>query len=279
MQARTMDLIRIQQIGSPIRRHRRQRQTLIGLGLNKIGRIAEVPFTPATWGMIQKVRHLVRFPDEELFEQHRLTRPQRVDENADIQLMYGLLFDRHQIVLEPFAKEEMKGRKTPDFKMVKDGKLVGYCELKSPRDDWVLDFPADLKPDEIRQEVRRDPTARNLARSIGKAAEQFESVNPDHGIPNILVLVSHARLRDRADLHMAITGVKMPDGSRRFLLVDSKEKDWNKAWEKQKKLWDAARGIDLFFWIDAHTRSCKHVSNLDASRDSEARELFAIEAK
>ena len=40
----------------------------------------------------------------------------------------------------------------------------------------------------------------------------------------------------------------MPDGGRRFLLVNSKEKDWNKASrEKQKRLLGAARRVDLFF--------------------------------
>jgi large subunit ribosomal protein L30 len=53
-------LIKIEQIGSPIRRHHSQRETLIGLGLNKIGRVKEVPDTPATRGMIAKVHHLVR---------------------------------------------------------------------------------------------------------------------------------------------------------------------------------------------------------------------------
>jgi large subunit ribosomal protein L30 len=52
--------IGIEQIGSPIRRHHSQRETLIGLGLNRIGRTAEVPDTEATRGMIAKVRHLVR---------------------------------------------------------------------------------------------------------------------------------------------------------------------------------------------------------------------------
>jgi hypothetical protein len=60
--------------------------------------------------------------------------------------------------------------------------------------------------------------------------------------------------------------------------VDSKEKDWNKASEKQKQLWEPARHIDLFFWIDGHKRSCKHVSNLDAAHNGEARELFGIES-
>ena len=52
--------IRIRQTGSPIRRNADQRQTLIGLRLNKIGRVAELPDTPSTRGMITKVRHLVR---------------------------------------------------------------------------------------------------------------------------------------------------------------------------------------------------------------------------
>ena len=34
--------IKVKQIGSPIRRHHTQRETLIGLGLNRIGRVAEV---------------------------------------------------------------------------------------------------------------------------------------------------------------------------------------------------------------------------------------------
>ena len=52
--------IKVQQTGSPQRRHHSQRETLIGLGLNKIGRVKELPDNPATRGMIGKVKHLVR---------------------------------------------------------------------------------------------------------------------------------------------------------------------------------------------------------------------------
>ena len=52
--------IKVQQTGSPQRRHHSQRETLIGLGLNKIGRTRELPDTPATRGMLTKVKHLVR---------------------------------------------------------------------------------------------------------------------------------------------------------------------------------------------------------------------------
>jgi len=59
------NVIKIQQVGSPIRRHHTQRETLIGLKLNRIGRTAEVPDTPQTRGMIAKIRHLVRVVGKE----------------------------------------------------------------------------------------------------------------------------------------------------------------------------------------------------------------------
>ena len=52
--------IRVTQTGSPIRRPKEQRATLVGLGLNKMHRTRELEDTPAARGMIAKVRHLVR---------------------------------------------------------------------------------------------------------------------------------------------------------------------------------------------------------------------------
>jgi large subunit ribosomal protein L30 len=52
--------VKVEQIGSAQRRHHTQRETLIGLGLNKIGRVKELPDNPSTRGMILKVKHLVR---------------------------------------------------------------------------------------------------------------------------------------------------------------------------------------------------------------------------
>ena len=55
--------IKIEQIGSAMRREHTQRETLIGLRLNKIGRVSNLPDTPMTRGMIAKVKHLVRVVD------------------------------------------------------------------------------------------------------------------------------------------------------------------------------------------------------------------------
>jgi len=52
--------VKITQIGSPIRRAPDQRQTLIGLGLNKMHRTRELEDTPSVRGMISKVQHLLK---------------------------------------------------------------------------------------------------------------------------------------------------------------------------------------------------------------------------
>ena len=56
--------ITVEQIGSPIRRPREQRATLIGLGLNKIRKQRTLLDTPEVRGMIRKIPHLVRVVGE-----------------------------------------------------------------------------------------------------------------------------------------------------------------------------------------------------------------------
>ena len=62
--AKAAKMIKVEQTGSAIRRHHSQRETLVGLHLNKIGRVAELQDSPAIRGMIAKVQHLVRVVDE-----------------------------------------------------------------------------------------------------------------------------------------------------------------------------------------------------------------------
>lgn len=52
--------VTVTQTGSPIGRPKDQRETLIGLGLNKRHRTRTLEDTPAVRGMIEKVKHLVR---------------------------------------------------------------------------------------------------------------------------------------------------------------------------------------------------------------------------
>ena len=54
----------VKQIGSPIRRPAKQRQTLIGLGVNKMHKTRELEDTPAVRGMINKIPHMVEIIEE-----------------------------------------------------------------------------------------------------------------------------------------------------------------------------------------------------------------------
>ena len=57
--AKSEGKVTVRQTGSPIRRKNDQRATLVGLGLNRLGRTATLEDTPSVRGMIAKVHHLV----------------------------------------------------------------------------------------------------------------------------------------------------------------------------------------------------------------------------
>jgi integrase len=82
----------------------------------------------------------------------------------------NLIFEPRHIRAEDIPEDQDK---TPDFKLLKDGALRAYCEMKAPTDGDLFDVPDDLAPGEIRTEVRKDPTIFNLARHIAKAAKQL----------------------------------------------------------------------------------------------------------
>ncbi|SDU20853.1 50S ribosomal protein L30 [Stappia sp. ES.058] len=58
--AKTDKTVTVEQVGSPLRRPKDQRATLVGLGLNKMHRRSTLKDTPEVRGMIRKVQHLVR---------------------------------------------------------------------------------------------------------------------------------------------------------------------------------------------------------------------------
>ena len=62
--AKAAKTLKVEQIASAIRRHHSQRSTLIGLKLNKIGRVTELQDSPEVRGMIAKVQHLVRVVED-----------------------------------------------------------------------------------------------------------------------------------------------------------------------------------------------------------------------
>ena len=62
--ANTEKTVTVEQIGSPLRRPKDQRATLVGLGLNKMHRRSTLKDTPEVRGMIRKIQHLVRVVED-----------------------------------------------------------------------------------------------------------------------------------------------------------------------------------------------------------------------
>lgn len=56
--------VKVTQVGSPIGREKYQRETLVGLGLNKMHRSRVLEDTPAVRGMIRTVQHLVKVEEQ-----------------------------------------------------------------------------------------------------------------------------------------------------------------------------------------------------------------------
>jgi large subunit ribosomal protein L30 len=253
--------IEVEQVRSAIRRPGKQRLTLAGLGLGKMGRVRWVPDTPASRGMIAKVSHLVRINHDPSSPKAPRV-PAVYDETVDVALMRKLVSDPKKITLEPYPEAEIRAAKRPDFKLLKDGELCGFCEMKSPRDDYVLENPP---PGEM--EVRKElPFHVKLGRLTRKAGLQFAAVNPNHSKPNILVFVNHAPDIKRRDLRRTFEGLPAGDGKRVFMLC----------YKLQKQVNDAAKRIDLFLWIDAENGTVQHIGVDGAPHQQAALDLLGL---
>lgn len=257
-----MSFIEVEQIASPIRTTFRRKvvvRTLIGLGLNKIGRVAWVPNTSASRGMIARVGHIVRINNDPAVPKPEKGAP-IYDEAADAALLRELAFNKKGIVTESYGAKNKT--KAPDFKLVKDGDVKGFCEMKSPRDDFIFETPKDGAP-AVRKNV---PFYRKLASHIRRAAKQFDSVNPNHTLPNVLVFISHSPEIERRDLIATIAGLPVEGGNPIFLL-DRK---------MQIEVLKAARRIDLIIWIDANEKTYQHLSPNGATHQVEALDLLGL---
>ena len=211
---------------------------------------------------MRKVSHLVQINNDPAA--HKASRMHSASSEVDdVALMRELAFDANDVMLEPYDARALNTGKTPDFKLYKNGKLIGFCELKSPRDDDVFNSP---KPGE--SSIRKNFLFyRKIGSHIRKASLQFDAVNKHHSLPNIMVFVSHSPEIERGDLHLTVSGLPAPDGRRIFMLGR----------KMQEQVHEAARKVDLFLWIDAEKRTLQHASVNDATHQRGALDLLGLD--
>jgi hypothetical protein len=151
---------------------------------------------------------------------------------------------KYGITTQRFTRGEMAASKTPDFRLLRDGEPVAYCEVKSPRDEWLDDQLAEAGPWVIVGGVREDPVANRVERNIRKAVEQFDAVNPDRRLPNILVFVNHDDSSSFGDLREVLTGHFFSGDGRRYPTM---------LHISEGRLAAVKRRADAYIWMDGRT--------------------------
>src|SRR5207249_7292846 len=82
-----------------------------------------------------------------------------------------------------------------------------YCESKHVQhDDWLDKQLATAAPLEIVGGARPDPIFNRLTAHIHEAAKQFGAVNPDRGVPNVLIFTNSDAQCGFPDLMAVLTG-------------------------------------------------------------------------
>jgi hypothetical protein len=176
--------------------------------------------------------------------------PRTPEEGPDIDLSDELLFRPRSLVLQPFTQDELA---------LATGELVAFCEIKSPRDDW-LDEQLEAAPAFAQVGgARSDPTFNRIARHVQAAARQFDAVNGSRQYPNILVFVNHDVTSRYADLREVLTGYFEAATGERFPTMK---------YISERTIQRAKQRVDLYTWIDVRSRRLQgHVFNQGASPD------------
>jgi hypothetical protein len=163
-------------------------------------------------------------------------RQSRLDED----LICLELGNRWGLRCERFAAPKREGRKTPDFKVLKDGELIAYLEVKTSHDSMKFAERADGL---CVSTTPNNPIFSRLANDIYRADEQFTSVNPDTLLPNILAFVNHDEKAGAIDLRAVVTGSVPLEGGGSL-----------PAWHhiSEGRIRDAKKRIHLYIWCDHH---------------------------
>lgn len=129
-----------------------------------------------------------------------------------------------------FTKEEKRGRKTPDFRVLRGSELAFYCEVKEvAEDDWA-------------EGGRSDPIYNRLTDDIHTAVKQFSSVNPDRREPNVLAFVNNDSRCGYPDLLGVTTGQFFADDGS----YDPIYTQYSEGRIREEKF-----QVDLYLWFDS----------------------------
>ena len=175
--------------------------------------------------------------------------PRAPTEQHDLELVAKWLAE-NGLHAKRFTEAEVGAGKTPDFRVFRDGQLVSYCEVKSPRDEWLDDQFMSAAPGQIVGGARDDSTFNRIAGLVRKAVKQFDAVNPDRRLPNICVLVNWVKASHFRDLKETLTGyLPLANGGRAPTMPKISE----------GRIRDEKRRIDAYAWFNGHGRKLEGI--------------------
>lgn len=144
---------------------------------------------------------------------------------------------------EKFSKKVLRTGKSPDFKVYKGEELVFYCEVKNAEKDMWLDKRLELvPPGELAGGLRNDPIFNRISTHIYKAGKQFDAVNPNQVVPNVLTFYNQDHKSGFLDLVAVVTGNALAEGGEAIPIYKN---------FSEGRIKESLQKIHLFIWIDA----------------------------
>ena len=175
--------------------------------------------------------------------------PRAPSELHDLELV-AEWFATNDLHAQRFADDEVSAGKTPDFRLFRNNQHVAYCEVKSPRDEWLDDKLAGAEPFQIVGGLREDPTFNRIAGLVRKAVKQLDAVNPERRLPNIVVFVNWADASHFHDLDETLTGyLRLSDGTKAPTMFKVSE----------GRMRDEKRRVDAYVWFDGSRRNVEGI--------------------
>lgn len=132
------------------------------------------------------------------------------------------------LLLEKISAKENRGKKIPDFRILKSNQLISYCEVKSIERDSS-------------NGLKKDPIYNRLTDDIHKAVKQFNSVNNDLNYPNILAFVNHDNRCGFLDLVAVTTGQFLSEKGKNYSIYLP---------YSEGRIKDEKTRIHLYLWYD-----------------------------
>lgn len=173
----------------------------------------------------------------------------------------GLTADR-------FSKAEKRRGKTPDFRVLLNGNVLFYCEVKSsPKDRWLGKQLSNAIPCELVGGARNDSIFNRLTTDVYDAAKQFNAVNKDQKHPNVLALVNHDDMCGFNDLLGILTGNFFANNGDVYPIYRQ---------FSHGRIKDEKGNIHLFIWLDDHAPARLLFSQTDEAHHATLCATFGV---